>query len=167
MQHLDSFKGLYTGHSYPTVNIAYLWLTFKLVNLSEDTFSPAPNPDFFHLLNDFFWLHLASTVAFLFHIFKLTKWSLASIFQVITLGHIYLLIESSVALFNYNRKMGYSVLQVEDNIHFFVVVEIVTYASNILVLIIYLLLASFRNERQVRKVNPINNENDDFARQPA
>ena len=64
--------------------------------------------------------------------------------------------------------MGYSVLKVEDTIHFFVVVEIVTYGSNILVLMIYLLLASFRNERQVRKVKSINNENDDgFARQPA
>ena len=145
-----------------------MWFTFKLANLSKDTLSPAPNPDFVHLLNEFFWLHLASTVFILFHLFKLMKWSLALIYQVITFGQIYLLIESGVALFNYNRKMGYSVLQVEDTIHFFVVVEIVTYGSNILVLMIYLLLASFRNERQVRKVKSINNENDDgFARQPA
>jgi hypothetical protein len=165
MQHLDSFKGLYIGYSFSTVQIAYLWLTFKLVNLSEDTLSPAPNPDFVHLLNDFFWLHLASTVAFLFHFFKLMKWSLTFLVLLTTVWQIYLLIESCVALFNYNRKMGYSVLQVEDSIHFFVFVEIVTYASNILVLMIYLMLESFRNEWQVRKVNSINNENDDgFAR---
>jgi len=138
--------GLYAGISFPTVHISSLWFTIKLANLRKETLSPAPNPDFVHLLNDFFWLHLAYTVAFLFYSFKLMKWIFASVLLVITVGHNYLLIEACVTLFNYNRKMGYSVLQVEDTIHFFVVVEIVTYASNILVLMIYLLLASFRNE---------------------
>lgn len=63
--------------------------------------------------------------------------------------------------------MGYSVFQVEDTVHFFVVIEIATYATNVLVLIIFTLLASFRNERQVRRAGPINNGNDDgFVRQP-
>jgi hypothetical protein len=57
--------------------------------------------------------------------------------------------------------MGYSVFQVEDTVHFFVVIEIATYATNVLVLIIFTLLASFRNERQVRRAGPINNGNDD------
>jgi hypothetical protein len=57
--------------------------------------------------------------------------------------------------------MGYSVFQVEDTVHFFVVIEIATYATNVMVLIIFTLLASFRNERQVRRAGPINNGNDD------
>jgi len=57
--------------------------------------------------------------------------------------------------------MGYSVFQVEDTVHFFVVIEIATYATNVLVLIIFTLLANFRNERQVRRAGPINNGNDD------
>ena len=64
--------------------------------------------------------------------------------------------------------MGYSFFQVEDTVHFFVVIEITTYATNVMVLIMYSLLASFRNERQVRRAGPINNGNDEgFARQPA
>ena len=63
--------------------------------------------------------------------------------------------------------MGYSIFQVEDSIHFFIVIEIATYGTNLLVLSIYTLLASFRNERQVRRAGPINNGNDDgFVRQP-
>jgi hypothetical protein len=63
--------------------------------------------------------------------------------------------------------MGYSLFQVEDTVHFFVVIEIATYGTNVLVLIIYSLLASFRNERQVRRAGPIIDGNDDgYARQP-
>ena len=132
-----------------------------LSTLGKDILSPAPNPDFVHLLNDFFWLHLAFTVAFFILIFKLRKEIFILVIILSTISYIYLFIEACVGHFNYNHKMGYSVFQVEDTVHFFVVIEIATYATNVMVLIIFTLLASFRNERQVRRAGPINNGNDD------
>ena len=75
-----------------------------------------------------------------------------SIIMLSSVSHVYLFIKAFFAHFKYNREMGYSDLQVEDTVHFFVVIEIVTYASTLLVLIIFLFLASIRNESQVSRV---------------
>jgi hypothetical protein len=64
-----------------------------------------------------------------------------------TCGYLYLLIEACVELIKYKRKMGYSIFQVEDTFHYFVLIEIVTFATNLMVLLLYVLPASFRNER--------------------
>ena len=62
-----------SGNSYPTMHIGYMCFAYLLSTLGKDILSPAPNPDFVHLLNDFFWLHLAFTVAFFIPIFKIRK----------------------------------------------------------------------------------------------
>jgi hypothetical protein len=129
-----------------------MWFTWKLTHLSKDTLTPAPNPDFVNLLIDFFWLHIAFTVSFFISILKLRKEILLSINLLCSVTQVCLFIKAFFAHFKYNREKGYSDLQVEDTVHFFVVIEIVTYATALLVLIIYLFLASIRNERQVRRV---------------
>ena len=139
-----------------------------LASLGKETLSPAPNPNFERLLLEFFWVHVAFTVGYLTHIFKLRREILIAVMVVTIFGYMYLLIKACVELIKYNRKMGYSIFQVEDTVHYFVVIEIVTFATNLLVLILYLLPASFRYERKVRRDRPINNGHDDgFVRQPA
>jgi hypothetical protein len=156
------------GKYYPSIHLAYMWLTWKLTNLSKDTLTPAPNPDFVHLLNNFFWLHLAYTVSYFISKLKLMKEILLYINLLSSVCQVYLFINACVAHFKYNREMGYSDLQVEDTVHFLVLIEIATYATSLLVLMMFFLLVSFRNEWQVRRVQPINNVNEDgFAMQPA
>ena len=113
--------------------------------------SPAPNPEFVHLLSDFFWLHLAFTVAYFIQLVfaKSSKEFLLSLILLSTLSYIYFFIKACVAHFKHNLEMKYSVLQVEDVVHFFVIIEIVTYATALLVVMVYVLLASIKNEKQV------------------
>ena len=145
-----------------------MWFTLMQSTSTMHLLSPAPNPDFVLLLNDFFWLHLAFSVVYFIQMLKLRKELCILAILLCNLGYIYLIIKALVGLFSYNRKMGYYFNQVEDTVNFFVVIEITTYATNVMVLIMYSLLASFRNERQVRRAGPINNGNDEgFARQPA
>ena len=115
--------------------------------------SPAPNPEFVHLLSDFFWLHLAFTVAYYIQLVfaKSSKEFLLSLILLSTLSYIYFFIKACVAHFKHNLEMKYSVLQVEDVVHFFVIIEIVTYATALLVVMVYVLLASIKNEKQVKK----------------
>jgi hypothetical protein len=168
MQHHDTFMGFKSsGNSYPTMHIGYMCFAYMLSTRGKDILSPAPNPDFVLLVNDFFWLHLAFSVAFFILILKLRKEILIFVVLLSNFSYIYLFIEACVGHIKYNHKMGYSLFQVEDTVHFFVVIEIATYGTNVLVLMIYSLLASFRNERQVRRAGPINDGNDDgFVRQP-
>jgi hypothetical protein len=134
----------------------------------KESLSPDPNPDFERLLLEFFWVHVAFTLGYFTHILKLRREILISVMVVTIFGYMYQLIKACVGVLSYNRKMGYSIFQVEDTVHYFVVIEIVTFATNLLVLILYLLPASFRYERQVRRVGQINNGYDDgFVRQPA
>ena len=64
--------------------------------------------------------------------------------------------------------MGCSIFQIEDGVHFFVVIEIATYATNILVLIIEMIMPSIIYKWRVWRARAINNGNDDrVARQPA
>ena len=46
---------------------------------------------------------------------------------------------------------------VEDVVHFFVIIEIVTYGTTLLVVMIYLFFASLKNEQQVKKDKPKKN----------
>ena len=50
-----------------------MWFTLMHSNFTKHILSPAPNPDFVLLLNDFFWLHLAFTVANFIPMFMLRK----------------------------------------------------------------------------------------------
>jgi hypothetical protein len=115
--------------------------------------SPVPNPEFVHLLSDFFWLHLAFTVAYYIQLVfaKSSKEFLLSLILLSTLSYIYFFIKACVAHFKHNLEMKYSVLQVEDVVHFFVIIEIVTYATALLVVMVYVLLASIKSEKQVKK----------------
>jgi len=123
--------------------------------------SPAPNPEFVHLLSDFFWLHLAFTVAYFIQLVfaKSSKEFLLSLILLSTLSYIYFFIKACVAHFKHNLEMKYSVLQVEDVVHFFVIIEIVTYATALLVVMVYVLLASIKNEKQVKKDGDRRNNN--------
>lgn len=123
--------------------------------------SPAPNPEFVHLLSDFFWLHLAFTVAYFIQLVfaKSSKEFLLSLILLSTLSYIYFFIKACVAHFKHNLEMKYSFLQVEDVVHFFVIIEIVTYATALLVVMVYVLLASIKNEKQVKKDGDRRNNN--------
>jgi len=153
MKHLDSFMGCQVVKSFPSIHIAHMWFTYKLSGSWKDTLSPAPNQEFVHLLSDFFWLHMAFTVAcFIQLVFaKSSKEFLFSLILLSTLSYIYFFIKACVAHFKHNLEMKYSILQVEDVVHYFVIIEIVTYATALLVVMIYVLLASIRNEKQVKK----------------
>jgi hypothetical protein len=145
--------GFQTVKSFPSIHIAYMWFTYKLSHSWKDTLSPAPNQEFVHLLSDFFWLHLAFTVAYFIQLVfaKSSKEFLLSLILLSTLSYIYFFIKACVAHFKHNLEMKYSALQVEDVVHFFVIIEIVTYATALLVVMVYVLLASIKNEKQVKK----------------
>ena len=64
-----------------------------------------------------------------------------------TLSYIFFFIKACIVYFKHSLKMGYSVLEVEDVVHFFVLIEIVTYASSFLVVMIYLSVASCFNDK--------------------
>jgi hypothetical protein len=153
MKHLDSFMGFQTVRSFPSIHVAYMWFTYNLSGSWKDTLSPAPNPDFVNLLSYFFWLHLAFTVAYFIQLVfkKSSKEFLLSLVLLSTLGYMYFFIKACVAHFKYNLEMKYSIFQVEDVVHFFVIIEIVTYATALLVVMVYVLFASIINEKQVRK----------------
>ena len=153
MKHLDSFMGFQTVKSFPSIHIAYMWFTYNLSHSWKDTLSPAPNQEFVHLLSDFFWLHLAFTVAYFIQLVfaKSSKEFLLSLILLSTLSYIYFFIKACVAHFKHNLEMKYSALQVEDVVHFFVIIEIVTYATALLVVMVYVLLASIKNEKQDKK----------------
>jgi hypothetical protein len=152
MKHLDSFMGFQTVRSFPSIHIAYMWFTYNLSGSWKDTLSPAPNPYFVHLLSDFFWLHLAFTVAYFIQLVfkKSSKEFLLSLILLSTLSYIYFFIKACVAHFTNNLEKKYSIFQVEDVVHFFLIIEIVTYATALLVVMVYVLFASIVNERQVR-----------------
>jgi hypothetical protein len=152
MKHLDSFMGFQTVRSFPSIHVAYMWFTYNLSGSWKDTLSPAPNPDFVNLLSYFFWLHLAFTVAYFIQLVfkKSSKEFLLSLVLLSTLGYMYFFIKACVAHFKYNLEMKYSIFQVEDVVHFFVIIEIVTYATALLVVMVYVLFASIINEKQVR-----------------
>lgn len=153
MKHLDSFMAFQVVKLFPSVHIAFIWFTYKLSGSWKDTLSPAPNPDFVHLLSDFFYLHIAFTVAyFIYLVFKKSSMEcLLTLILLSNLGYIYFFIKACVAHFTYNLEMKYSILQVEDVVHFFVVIEIVAYATALLVVILYVFIASIINEKQVRR----------------
>ena len=83
----------------------------------KESLSPAPNPDFERLLLEFFWVHVAFTVGYLTHILKLRREILITVMAVTIFGYMYLLIKACVGVLSYNRKMGYSIFQVEDTVH--------------------------------------------------
>ena len=152
MKHLDSFMGFQTVRSFPSLHVAFMWFTYNLSGSWKDTLSPAPNPEFVHLLSDFFWLHLAFTVAYFIQLVfkKSSKEFLLSLVLLSTLSYIYFFIKGCVAHFKHNLEMKYSIFQVEDVVHFFVIIEIVTYATALLVVMVYVLFASIINEKQAR-----------------
>lgn len=56
---------------------------------------------------------------------------------------------------NHVQSNGYQYYQVEDIVHFFLIIEILNYASMLLVNMIVLLVASFRNEQlRIKKTMP-------------
>jgi len=153
MKHLDSFMGFQTVKSFPSIHIAYMWFTYNLSHSWKDKLSPAPNPNFVHLLSDFFWLHFAFTVAYFIQLMfsKSSKEFLFSLILLSTLSYIYFFIKACVAHFKHNLDNKYSILHVEDVVHYFVIIEIVTYATTLLVVMIYLWWASIKNEKQIKK----------------
>ena len=153
MKHLDSFMGFQTVKSFPSIHIAYMWFTYNLSHSWKDKLSPAPNPNFVDLLSDFFWLHFAFTVAYFIQLMfsKSSKEFLFSLILLSTLSYIYFFIKACVAHFKHNLDNKYSILHVEDVVHYFVIIEIVTYATTLLVVMIYLWWASIKNEKQIKK----------------
>ena len=153
MKHLDSFIAFQVVRLFPSVHIAFMWFTYNLSRSWKDTLSPPPNPDFVHLLSDFFWLHLAFSVAYFIQlVFKKSSMEyLLTLILLTTLGYIYFFIKACVSHFMYNLEMKYSILQVEDVVHYFVLIEIVAYATALLVVIFYVFIASIINEKQVRR----------------
>jgi hypothetical protein len=168
MKHLDSFMGFQTVRSFPSIHVAYMWFTYNLSGSWKDTLYPAPNPDFVHLLSDFFWLHLAFTVAYLIQLVfkKSSKEFLLSLILLSTLSYIYFFIKACVAHTKYNLEMKYSILQVEDVVHFFVIIELVTYATALLVVMFYVIFASLVNEKQVKKEGGRRNDGLENREQP-
>ena len=82
---------------------------------------------------------------------KSSKEFLFSLILLSTLSYIYIFIKACVAHAKNNIEKKYSILEVEDVVHFFVIIEIVTYATTLLVVMVYLFLASCKNEKQVKK----------------
>ena len=154
MRHLDSFMGLQTVKSFPSIHIVYMFFTMYLSGSLKDTLSPPPNPNFVNLLSDFKWLHAAFTVGYFIQlVFKKSSYEfLFSLMLLSTLSYIYFFIKACVAHFTHNLEMKYSIFQVEDVVHFFVIIEIVTYATALLVVMVYLLFASILNEKQEKQV---------------
>jgi hypothetical protein len=74
----------------------------------------------------------------------------------------FLILKACALHFDYNHKMGYSALQVEDTVHLFVLIEIASYAAITLVLMLIIVLVSIRNEWQVLRAGPINNDDDEL-----
>ena len=68
MKLLDSFMGFQSVKLYPSMHLGYIYFTYKLSGSWKETLTPQPNPDFVNLLNDFFWLHVAFTVAYIFQL---------------------------------------------------------------------------------------------------
>ena len=66
------------------MHIGYLCFAFTLTNLRKDDVTPAPNPDFVSLLNEFVWLHLAFSMAYFVPI-KLRKKTSFRIILLITM----------------------------------------------------------------------------------
>ena len=73
-----------------------------------------------------------------------------------TLGYVFLFIEACTLHRRHNLPDKYSILTVDDIFHFFVVVEIVTFANTCFVVMIYLLMASIINEKQLEEEEPSN-----------
>lgn len=66
MKLLDSFMGFQTVKLFPSMHMGYIFFTYMLTGSWKETLSPQPNTDFVNLLNDFFCLHVAFTVAYIF-----------------------------------------------------------------------------------------------------
>jgi len=99
-------------------------------------------------MEDFYKLHISFTVAyFLEEMFK--KYVFEEIFYsaylMNTLAYVFLFIEACTAHKKNHLERKYSILTVEDNVHFFVVLEIVTFATTFFIVMAYLLQASIRN----------------------
>ena len=73
-----------------------------------------------------------------------------------TLSYVFLFIEACTAHEKNHLKRKYSILTVEDNVHFFVVMEIVTFATTFFIAMTYLLHASITNEKILKRKEPTN-----------
>ena len=80
------------------------------------------------------------------------KWRKEFLFTCVmtaTLWYFILFLFACLLHVKHSLAMGYTLIQVEDVIHFFLVIEIVTFVSSLTVTMIVLLFASCRNDKQL------------------
>jgi hypothetical protein len=81
-----------------------------------------------------------------------------------TLLYFLFFLEACLLHLKHAIAMGYSLLQVEDVLHFLLLVEIVTFISALLATFFLLLFASCRNDKQAKPIIP--GRNNGFNTQP-
>jgi hypothetical protein len=150
MKLLDVFQGIMIVRPYPSMHLGFIYFIWKLTGSWLEDIKPEPNQEFVTVLNWFFYVHWLFLFGFLIQIIlkNYRKELQFSVIMVATLMYLYLFLDSCLVHIKHSLKKGYALYQVEDVVHFFVIIEIVNYASTLLVNIIVLFFASCRNYKQ-------------------
>ena len=128
--------------------MAFMYFTWRLSHDWAAEISPPPSPVFIDLMNDFFWLHFAFFCAFILQTKGIGRWSnelLLGMILLCTVVYFWMFLRACLEHIEHASMRGYRYYQVEDVVHFFVLVEIVTFVSSQVVIMTVLIVASCVN----------------------
>ena len=127
-------------------------LIAAIVNANSDSWSPTRFEVFPYIMLWFQKIHGYFFLAYWYKIVLRNQYKEFVFFfsLVVTLLYLYFFIYACIEHLKYSKETK-SFFQVEDEIHFILVIEIVTFASSFLAMFISLLCSSCINERQLKE----------------